>query len=175
MIELQESTWGIRLNEKHHSKFDIEAPDWAKNDLGHSWYSEGIVVWDESEKTVICLNFWHAMDLLDHPRKNQKWKETGQNVSKERIEFSFELKRRKRGRKATPDTQPPAETKKVVTRLHLSPQQTLKLLDFLEQNEQIIRGKGTIIEEEYNQGIRWWVKLLREERNRQRNQDAVQD
>jgi len=49
MIKLQESTWGIRLNEKHYSKFDIDSPDWAKNDLSHSWYSEGIVVWDETE------------------------------------------------------------------------------------------------------------------------------
>jgi hypothetical protein len=130
MIELQESTWGIRLNEKHYSKFDIDSPDWAKNDLSHSWYSEGIVVWDETEKTVVNLDFWYAMDLLNHLRKNQKWQETGQNISEERIEFSFEIKRRKRGNDASLDEQSPAETNSVITTLHLSPQRTQTLRDF---------------------------------------------
>ena len=52
MIELQEATWAIRLNEKHYSKFDIEAPDWAKNDPGHSWYAGEIAIWDEAEKRL---------------------------------------------------------------------------------------------------------------------------
>lgn len=175
MIELQESTWGIRLNEEHYSKFDIEAPGWAKNDPGLSWYAEGIIIWDETEKTVVNLDFWYAMDLLDHLRKNQKWQETGQNVSEERIEFSFEIERRKRGKDASLDKQSPAETKKVITKLHLSPERTQKLLDSLEQNEQIIRGRGTVIEDEYNRGIKWLVKLLHEERDRQRDQEGLQD
>lgn len=169
MVELQESTWGIRLNEKHYCKFDIDAPEWVKDDPGLSWYSEGIVIWDEAEKTVINLDFWYAMSLLDHLRKNQKWKEAGQNVSEEKIEFSFELKRRKRGQHATLNDEPPAETKKVITKLYLSPQRTQKLLVFLEQNEQIIRVRGTMIRDQYHRGIKFLVDLLHEERSRQRN------
>jgi hypothetical protein len=55
MIELQELTWGIRLNEKHYSKFDIQAPDWAKDNPGLTWYAEGIVIWDEArEAEIFC-------------------------------------------------------------------------------------------------------------------------
>jgi hypothetical protein len=175
MIELQKSTWGIRLNEKHYSKFDIEAPNWARNNPGLSWYSEGIIIWDEAKKTIVNLDFWYAISLLDHLRKNQKWKDTGQNVSEEKIEFSFELKRRKRGKTATPDEERPAETKKVITKLHLSPQRTQKLLDFLEQNEQIIRVRGTIIKDQYYRGIKLLVDFLHEEKSMQRNQEGLQD
>ncbi len=171
MAEFQEQEWGIKLNERNYCKFDIKAPDWAKNDLSHPWYSEGVVIWDKTKKTVINLDFWYAMNLLNHLRKNQKWKETGQNVSEEGIEFSFELKRRKRGKAATPDEEPPAETKKVITKLHLSPQRTRKLLDFLEQNEQIIRVRGTIIKDQYDRGIRLLLDLLYEERSN--NQDGL--
>jgi hypothetical protein len=175
MIELQESTWGTRLNEKHYSKFDIEAPDWAKNDLGHSWYAEGIVIWDETEKIVVNLNFWDAMTLLEHLRDNQKWKERGQDVSEEEYQFSIPIRRRRRSKSAAPEEPPPIENTKIVTKLHLSPDQTQKLLDFLEQNEQIIRGRGKIIKDEYDRGIKWLVKMLHEERSRQRNQEGGQD
>ena len=163
---------GHQAEREAYSKFDIDSPDWAKNDLSHSWYSEGIVVWDETEKTVVNLDFWNAMDLLDHLCKNQKWQERGQNISEERIEFSFEIKRRKRSNDASLDEQSPAETNSVITTLHLSPQRTQTLLDFLEQNKQIIRGRGTISEDEHNRGIKLLVKLLHKERSRRRDQEG---
>jgi hypothetical protein len=175
MIELQESTWGIRLNEKHFSKFDIEAPDWAKNDIGHSWYSEGIIVWDEAEKTVISLDFWYAMRQLDHLRSNTKWKERGQDVWEEKYQFSIPIRRRRRSKSASPEEETPVENKKIITKLHLSPQRTQKLLDFLEQNEPIIRVRGTIIKDQYYRGIKLLVDLLHEEKSMQRNQEGLQD
>ena len=31
MIEFKEQDWGVRLNEKNYCKFDLDAPDWAKD------------------------------------------------------------------------------------------------------------------------------------------------
>lgn len=175
MSEFIAADWGIRLNQKHYSKFDIEAPEWVRNDPSLSWYSKGIVVWDEAQQTVVNLDFWYAMSLMDHLRKNLKWKESGQDISEEKVQFSFEIKRRKKNRRPTPEDESQPETQKVITKLHLSPERTQKLLDFLEQNEQIIRVRGTIIKDQYDRGIKFLVDLLHEERSRQRNQEELQE
>jgi hypothetical protein len=171
MIELQESTWGIRLNEKHYSKFDIEAPDWAKNDLGHSWYSEGIVIWDEAEKTVISSDFWYAMTLLEHLRSNTKWKERGQDVSEEKYQFSIPIRRPRRSKSAPPEEEPPIENKKIITKLHLSSERTQKLLDFLEQNERLITSEGTFIKDRYDQAMKMIADWIIEDIIKERNQN----
>ena len=174
MIELQESTWGFRLNEKHYSKFDIEAPDWAKDDPGPTWYSEGIVIWDETEKTIVNLNFWHAMTLLDHLRSNPTWKERGQDVSEEKYQFSIPIRRRRRSKSAPPEVEPPLENKKIITKLHLSPERTQKLLDFLEQNEPQIHSEGTSIKFRYDQAMGMIADMIIEDVIKERNQNNIQ-
>lgn len=175
MIESQESTWGIRLNEKHHSKFDIEAPDWAKDDPGLTWYAEGIVVWDETKKTVINLNFWYAMTLLEHLRGDPKWKEQGQDVSEEKIQFSIPIRKRRRSKSAPPEEAPPMENGKIITTLHLSPDQTQKLLSFLEQNERQIYSRGSSIKSGYDDAMRMIADMIIEDMIQERNQNNTQE
>lgn len=175
MSEFIAADWGIRLNEKHYSKFDIEAPDWAKNDIGHSWYSEGIVVWDEAGKTVISLDFWYSMTLLQHLRSNTKWKERGQDVSEEKYQFSIPIRRRRRGKSAPPEEETPVENKKIITKLHLSPERTQKLLDFLEQNERLIISEGTFIKDRYDQAMKMIACWIIEEAIKERNQNNTPD
>ena len=57
MIEFKEQDWGVRLNEKHYCKFDLDAPDWAKDLPTLSWYSEGLVIWDGVQQVVVNMNF----------------------------------------------------------------------------------------------------------------------
>ena len=175
MIESQESTWGIRLNEKHYSKFDIEAPDWAKDDPGLTWYAEGIVVWDETKKTVINLNFWYAMTLLEHLRDGQKWKEQGQDVSEEKIQFSIPIRKRRRSKSAPPEESPLIEDGKIITTLHLSPDQTQKLFDFLEQNEHRIISRGTSIKSGYVDAMRMIADMIIEDIIKEHSQDHTQE
>ena len=170
MIELQEATWGTRLNEKHYSKFDVEAPEWARNDPGLSWYSEGIIIWDETEKTVVNLNFWYAMDLLEHLSNNAKWKERGQAVSEEKYQFSIPIRRR-RSKSAPPEEEPPMENKKIITKLHLSPERTQKLLDFLEHNERLIQSEGRSIKGRYDQAMRMIADMIIDDIREERNQN----
>lgn len=175
MIELQDSTWGIRLNEKHYSKFDIEAPDWAKYDPGLTWYSEGIVIWDEARKTVMNMNFWYAMTLLEHLRDNPKWKEQGQDVSEEKIQFSIPIRKRRRSKSAPPEEAPPIEDGKIITTLHLSPDQTQKLLSFLEQNERQIYSRGSSIKSGYDDAMRMIADMIIEDMIQERNQNNTQE
>lgn len=175
MIELQESTWGIRLNEKHYSKFDIEAPDWAKDDPGLTWYAEGIVIWDEARETVINLNFWYTMTLLEHLRGDSKWKEQGQDVSEEKIQFSIPIRKQRRSKSAPPEKAPPIEDGKIITTLHLSPDQTQKLLDFLEQNEHRIISRGTSIKLGYDHAMQMIADMIIEDMIRERGPNNTQE
>jgi hypothetical protein len=175
MIELQESTWGIRLNEKHYSKFDIEAPDWAKADPGLTWYAEGLVVWDEAKETVINMNFWYAMTLLEHLRDDQQWKEQGQDISEEKIQFSIPIRKRRRSKSAPPEEEPPIENGKIITTLHLSPDQTQKLLDFLEKNERQIYSRGSSIKSGYDHAMRMIADMIIEDMMQERNQNNTQE
>lgn len=175
MNELQESTWGFRLNEKHYSKFDVEAPDWAKDDPGLTWYAEGIIVWDETKETVINMNFWYAMTLLEHLRDDPKWKEQGQDVSEEKIQFSVPIRKRRRSKSTPPDEAPPIEDGKIITTLHLSPEQTQKLLDFLEHNEHRIISRGTSIKLRYDHAMQMIADMLLEDIIKERNQNNTQE
>ena len=171
MSEFNDGDWGMRINKKHYSKFDLEAPDWAKEDPGLTWYAEGIVIWDKATETVINLNFWHAMTLLDHLRSNPTWKERGQDVSEEKFQFSIPIRRRRRSKSAPPEEEPPIENGKIITTLHLSPDQTQKLLDFLEQNEHLVQSEGTFIKDRYDQGMRMIADMIIEDVIKERNQN----
>ena len=163
MNELNEQIWGVRINEKHYCKFDLEAPDWVKDCENNSaWYSDGVVVWDESQKIVVNMHMWAAMSLLDHLRSSPGWKTQGQDVTQEVIKFRIPLvrkKRRKAGAVQEPE-QTSSQSEKVVFRLHLSPERIEMLLRFLSIHDQLIRSEGEMQKRRYKKAMGMIVELL---------------
>lgn len=172
MIEFNEQHWGVFMNEKHYCKFDLEAPDWVKEGPGLSWYSEGVVIWDNSKKIVINLNFWHAMSLLDKLKNNSDWKKQGYNVSEEYHQFSVEISRKKRKQSKVAEDQPHSMHEKVTIQLNLSPEHVKELLNFLEQNESLIHSKGSLIEFQYEQAMKELAKMIYEDMTKEVKQDG---
>jgi hypothetical protein len=158
MDELNEQEWGTRINEKHYSIFDLDAPDWVKEDPALSWYSEGLVVWDKTEKTVVTLNMWQAMDILDQLEKEDAWKTAGHDVYQKYFSFSIPIGRK--SRKKVQEAKPPSKSEEVTIHLHLSPERVTKFLAYLKRNERYIRGEGMMIKARYEGGMQMLARLL---------------
>ncbi len=151
------------LYQKNYSKFDLEAPDWVKACENNSaWYSEGVIVWDETQKILVNLYMWAAMDLLDRLRNNTDWKTKGKDVAQEFIKLTvpFGRQKRKKASDVREPEQPSGHSEDVVIRLHLSSERTEKLLKFLEGCEQLIRPIGEIQKIRYNEGMKILIELL---------------
>jgi len=154
MEEFNDGNWGIRINEKHYSKFDIDAPDWAKTEPGLSWYSKGVVIWDESQKIVISLDFWYSMAWLEWLKNNSEWEKLGSDVQKESIHISIEIPdRRRKGSSKSNLEELPSKSEKVITKYHLSPEQTKTAIKFLQHHEKIIHMEGEMIKWRYEQSM----------------------
>ncbi len=159
MVKTKEQDLGTHINQKHYCKFDLDAPDWAK-DLPHlPWYAEGVVIWDENQKVVINLNFWQAMELLDSLNTDSSWNTEGCDVSDEYFEINIELKRKKE----TKENQQQSKSNKIVVQLHLSPKQTKLLLAFLKKNEKLIRTRGHMIKTGYEEAMNSLANMLYEQ------------
>lgn len=164
MEEFNDGNWGIRINEKHYSKFDIDAPDWAKNEPGLSWYSKGVVIWDESQKTAIDLDFWYSMVWLERLKNNSEWEQLGSDVQKESMYISIEIPdRRKKGSSKSNLEAPPSKSEKVITKFHLSPERTRIALKFLQHHESIIRMEGEMIKGQYEQAMESLAAMICED------------
>ena len=128
MIEFKEQDWGVRLNEKNYCKFDLDAPDWAKDLPTLSWYFEGLVVWDEIQEIAVNLNYWYAMELLDNLKEDQNWKAQGHNLYEQYIQIEIDVKRKKRKQSDIQEDQPGSKNETVTIELHLPPDRVDKLL-----------------------------------------------
>lgn len=159
MVKAKAQGLGIHINQKHYSKFDLDAPDWAK-DLPHlPWYAEGVVIWDANQRIVINLNYWQAMELLDTLKNDSTWSTEGCEVSDEYFKISIDLKQTKE----TKDTQQQSKPKKMVIQLHLSPRQTKFLLAFLQENEGLIQTRGDMIKARYEEAMSSLASMLYEQ------------
>jgi hypothetical protein len=87
-------------------------PDWIESDQWHSWFRRGLVVWDESTKSIGTLLAGEAIDLLAQLQGDNAWKKGGIPIIErhENVLLLDEAARRKRGsKKKPPESEPPAE------------------------------------------------------------------
>jgi len=89
--------------------------------------------------------------------------------------FSMPIRRRRRSKSAPPEEEPPLENKKIVTTLHLSPERTQKLLDFLEHNERMIQTEGTFIKGRYDRAMGMIADWSIEDIIKERHQNNIQE
>ena len=168
MAELNERDWGFRINKKHYSKMDLDAPDWVKELPYSSWYSEGLVVWDRDQKLVVNLNMWSVMSILELLEKSDTWKTEGQDLLERYTTIT--LPAGKRGRRKAHEEDEPAQFEDVTVRLHLSPERTEKLRAFLKQNESYIQTEGTMLQRRYDEGMTLIAKMLADSVRKERSQ-----
>jgi hypothetical protein len=115
------------------------------------------------------------MTLLEHLREDPKWKEQGQDVSEEKIQFSIPIRKRRRSKSAPPEETLPIENGKIITTLHLSPEQTQKLLSFLKKNERQIYSRGSSIKSGYDDAMRMIADMIIEDMIRERDPNNMQE
>jgi|WetSurMetagenome_2_1015567.scaffolds.fasta_scaffold1049787_1 hypothetical protein len=92
MNELNEAAWDVRFSEKDYGYSDLDAPAWVKDcENKFSWFSEGLVVWDENQKVVVNLSMWGAMNVLDQMMNSSLWKTQGQEVCQQYGKFTLPI------------------------------------------------------------------------------------
>jgi len=164
MDELNELSWGIRLNPKSYGYSDLDAPAWVlDSDCKFSWFSDGLVIWDEKQKIVVNLSMWGAMAVLDQMLKSSLWKTQGQEVAQKYGKFNFSLSRKRRKKANMPDEanlQDEPKVENVLVQLHLDPKQAESLFGFLKSHEKQIRSDGNSQKWQFENGIKELARLL---------------
>ncbi len=158
MEEINNGDWGIRINPKHFSKFDLDAPEWVKESRASSWYSEGYIVWDAQDKKVVNLNVNGAVVILDQLEKSESWKTNGIDVTESYISISVPLPRK--GSRKSQENQAPPKTENVTIRIHLSPERAATLYSFLKPHEMDIRSTWKLRKYQFEQGMAVLIDLL---------------
>jgi hypothetical protein len=143
MEDFDGKDWGIRLNKKNYTKVEIPLPDWFEEDSSHSWNSEGLVVWDNDQKTIVNLNMWQALSILDRLDKDDSWKIDGLDLAQKYTSFVFTMNRKKL--KKVSEELPPVQSREVTICLHMFPERVNEFHSFLKQNEDYVRMEGNII------------------------------
>jgi hypothetical protein len=157
MEEFNGKDWGIRLNKKNYTKVEMPLPDSFEEDNSHSWNSKGLVVWDNDQKTIVNINMWLALSILDRLDKDDSWKIDGLDLAQKYTSFVSSMNRKKP--KKVSEEQPPVQSREVTICLHMFPEQVNEFYSFLKQNEDYIRMEGNIIRTRFESGLNDLIQM----------------
>jgi hypothetical protein len=164
-LEAEEKTWGIHLNETRFSQV-YQCPEWAKPLEKENWQFRGVVVWDKTIPRITRLWAGQSLHLLKMFQSTDEWKTLGVDVGIPAMQIYLDNPRKKK--KAEEEQHP--ENKWVLSdEIHLSPDRTQLLYEFISNHEKILiqidkddeREKGKALESAYRLllGDQLWEKL----------------
>lgn len=116
-----EETWGVRINTGWWGSAE-GWPAWANPLQREKWREHGLVLWDHQEQQIVRLSADLALQLLDHLRTTDDWREHGFTVG----EPATKLVLREPDRKPKPV---------LLYGMTLSPDQVQRVFDLLVRKE----------------------------------------
>jgi hypothetical protein len=122
--------WGMHLNENRITNVN-GIPSWTTTFQIAEWKSRGLVIWDESSKTVSNLQPAYAYRLLVNFRKSKKWKIKGIMVGQEGVEIQCKIPRRRNEVSSSSHRSRAV----IINSIKLDGNRSQKLFEFLETNE----------------------------------------
>ena len=139
----KEQQWGIHLEQNGHQNRN-DCPDWVKPIHLRNWIFQGVVVWNKEGQQVTKLWANQSLKLLDDLRSTSDWKENGVVIGEPVVMFSLEMSKKKKKN--------PTENTKgkwiLENQMHLSAKQAEILFNFIQANEEILKGFASKDEEE---------------------------
>jgi len=119
--EQGESSWGARVNAGRWRNAQ-DWPTWANSRQQEKWSEHGLVLWDHEEQQITRLSAKHSLQLLDHLRMNNDWREHGLVVGEPAKKIFLD----------EPEREPEPS---FIDSMSLSPNQLQVVLDLLERRE----------------------------------------
>jgi hypothetical protein len=144
--EQDESLWGARINTSglHGAR---GCPTWANPAQRERWRDRGLVLWDHRSHQITGLSATHALQILNHLRTNDDWKQHGIIVGEPATQISLD--------------DPEQEAKKVlVNQMSLNATQSQGLFDLLQSNETLLQQMAEKDERERQRRLRAVYEFL---------------
>ena len=77
--EQSEASWGMRINAGRWGN-PTDWPAWANPRQQEKWAEHGLVLWDQQAQQIIRLSAAAALQLLNHLRTTDDWRENGLTI-----------------------------------------------------------------------------------------------
>lgn len=126
------TSWGIRVNTSRWGN-PTDWPTWATSRQREKWNKQGLVLWDHRTQQITGLSADDALQLLNHLRMTEDWREQGLTIGEPATKlFPNE-----------PDRQPEPS---FLNNMNLSPDQLQEVFARLERREsdlQVLRDDET--------------------------------
>jgi len=134
-----EPLWGARVN-RSRSHRTQDCPDWANRLQREKWKERSLVLWDHESHQITGLSATQALQVLNHLRTNDDWKQQGIVVGEPATRLSID-----------DPTREPEEV--LINQMNLSPVQVQELFNLLRENETMLKEQSEQEEREQKRAL----------------------
>jgi hypothetical protein len=165
-----EKTWGLKFNPSpsyERLKRDQKpqgSPEWLNPHQISLWQEQGLIIWNNAQKSLERLSGHEALDLLGKLNSQDSWKSEGISITRQihRIQTQMppRVRRKKTESEATAvesETETEIEYEEIV---HLPPEAGAELMDLLQQNKQHLTGMAEQEKKRRDEAFRQVFDLL---------------
>jgi hypothetical protein len=135
----KEPLWGARIN-RSGLRRTHDCPDWANRLQREKWKERSLVLWDHESHQITGLSVTQALQVLNHLRINDDWKQQGVVVGEPVTRLSID-----------DPTREPEEV--LINQIDLSPAQVQELFNLLRENETMLKEQSEQEERERKQAL----------------------
>ena len=140
---METAAWGMQFNQHPEYKRQPKSnqvsgyPEWFGQLQFNTLTAEGLIVWNNVDKTIEALNGQYTLDLLEKLETQDSWKTDGISVTRLVSEISLETPPRGRRKKSEPEpAKEPAKPKTYYKEMvHLPPEAGPQLIELLNENK----------------------------------------
>lgn len=156
MCNQDQSSWGARINTSVWRRTH-DCPDWANRRQREKWEERGLILWDHESKLVTGLWAGQALQLLEHFRTTDEWKQNSVIVGEPATILYID--------------DPKREPEDVLDcQFELNPARAQELFDLLQRNESTLKDISEKEDDERSRALSNCYKIiLGEELSRQGN------
>lgn len=141
-------TWGVRFNQhsgyRRFSKTDQthDYPDWFESPQFNTWQEQGLILWNNIDKTIESLNGSYVLRLLNQLVSQEDWKKEGISVTKLVSEISYDIPSRGKRKKTEKKTTTPTSNSRTYYKemVRLPPEAGEELIKLINDNKEIFEN-----------------------------------
>jgi hypothetical protein len=166
-------TWGIHINVWSTQSGAPNCPEWAKPLQKKDWQARGVVIWDEKTQQITRCYAGQMLNVLRDLKTTDSWKEDGYvvGVPAYRIVLPSGRQKKKQQLQQSEPEEKTGEGWALTKTISLTPDQTARLFDFLENSvstiEKIAEHERTEAKERLGKVYRMILEWGRERKARQ--------